>query len=320
MLSMFIPVGIISGILFAITLLLILADRLLVSYGECKILFKTEDDEKEFTVHGGTTLLSALITNNIKISAPCGGRGSCGYCKVQLASGGGSMLPTEEIFISKEEEEAGTRLACQVKVKEDLEIFIPDLITSVKSMVKNKSFDTSLDWKFILKNEPDIIFEDKKPEKLKKKDKEIVEDIVSRYSNTAGPMMPILQEINEHYKYLPEPVLKSVAEQTDTPLSKVYRIATFYNAFSLKPRGKYQVSICTGTACHVKGSADILAAFEEELNIKSGETTEDMHFTLDAVRCIGCCGLAPVLTINEDVHGLLTVKKVKEIIDIYRGK
>ena len=317
---MFIPVFIISAILFVITLLLILANRLLVSYGECKIIFKTEDEEKEFTVNGGITLLSALIDNNIKISAPCGGRGSCGYCKVQLASGGGSMLPTEEIFISKEEEEAGTRLACQVKVKEDMELFIPDLITSVKTMVKNNSFDTSLDWKFSMINQPDIIHVDKKPEKLKRKDKDVVEEIVGRYANMAGSMMPVLQEINERYKYLPEPVLKSVAKEMGTPLSKVYRIATFYNAFSLTPRGKYQISVCTGTACHVKGSADILAAFEEELNIKSGETTEDMHFTLDAVRCIGCCGLAPVLTINEDVHGLLTVKKVKEIVNIYREK
>ena len=103
------------------------------------------------------------------------------------------------------------------------------------------------------------------------------------------------------------------------PLSAVYRIATFYNAFSLEPRGKYVVTICTGTACHVKGAADILAAFEEQLGIKSGQTTDDMRFTLDAVRCIGCCGLAPVLTINEDVHGLMTTKKVPELVDMYRG-
>ena len=316
---MFIPVLIISGILFVITILLSLADRLLLSYGECKIIFKTEDETKEFTVDGGGTLLSALIANDIKISAPCGGRGSCGYCKVQLSSGGGGVLPTEEIFMSKEEEEAGTRLACQVKVKEDMELFIPDLITSVKTMVKNNTFDTSLDWKFIKKDQPDLVL-DKKPQKLNKKDRVIVEDIVGRHAGDAGAMMPVLQEINEKYKYLPEPVLKSVAKEMDTPLSNVYRIATFYNAFSLTPRGKYQISICTGTACHVKGSEDILAAFEEELNIKSGQTTEDMHFTLDAVRCIGCCGLAPVLTVNEEVHGLLTVKKVKEIVDIYREK
>ena len=317
---MFIPVSIISAILFVITILLIIADRLLVSYGECKITFKTEDDEKKFTVQGGGTLLSALIDNGIKISAPCGGRGSCGYCKVQLSGGGGQILPTEEIFISKEEEEAGTRLACQVKVKEDLQLFIPDLITSVKTMVKNNTFDTSLTWRFVKTDQPDLILEEKKPEKLKKKDKQIVEEIVEKYRNVTGSMMPVLQEINERYKYLPEPVLKSVSKEMDIPLSNVYRIATFYNAFSLKPRGKYQISVCTGTACHVKGSADILAAFEEQLNIKAGETTEDKFFTLDAVRCIGCCGLAPVLTINEDVHGLLKVKKVKELIEMYREK
>jgi NADH:ubiquinone oxidoreductase subunit E len=100
----------------------------------------------------------------------------------------------------------------------------------------------------------------------------------------------------------------------------VFRIATFYNAFSLEPRGKYQITICTGTACHVKGASDIVAAFEQELGVKSGETTEDMMFTLDAVRCIGCCGLAPVLTINEEVHGLMTTKKVPELMDKYRSQ
>jgi NADH-quinone oxidoreductase subunit E len=131
--------------------------------------------------------------------------------------------------------------------------------------------------------------------------------------------MPVLQDINESLHYLPEPVLKYVAQEMGSPLSNVFRIATFYNAFSLKPRGRYIISICTGTACHVKGAADILQNFEDQLKIKTGETTEDMHFTLEAVRCIGCCGLAPVLKINEDVHGLLTKKRVPELIEMYRG-
>jgi len=146
-----------------------------------------------------------------------------------------------------------------------------------------------------------------------------VDTIIERHSSVRGAVMPVLQDITESLRYLPEPVLKYVAQEMGTPLSNVFRIATFYNAFSLKPRGKYVISICTGTACHVKGAADILQNFEDELKVKAGETTEDMHFTLDAVRCIGCCGLAPVLKINEDVHGLLTKKRVPELIEMYRG-
>jgi NADH:ubiquinone oxidoreductase subunit E len=104
----------------------------------------------------------------------------------------------------------------------------------------------------------------------------------------------------------------------DRPISELYRIATFYNAFSLEPRGKYVINICMGTACHVKGAADILATFERELGIEMGQTTDDKLFTLDAVMCIGCCGLAPVLKINEDVHGLMTKKAVPKLIKKYR--
>ncbi len=316
---MFIPVVIIFCILLIIVVLLIIADTLLVSYGECKISIKKEDEEKEFTVQGGESLLSAMISNGISISAPCGGRGSCGYCKVQMSSGGGEMLPTEELFISKEEQKLGTRLACQVKVKEDLQLYIPDLITSVKSMVKAGTIDTKLKWKFLRKDRPQLLPESKKFKKLPKNDRTVVEDIVEKYRDMRGNLMPVLQTVNEQFKYLPEPILRSIAKDMDVSLSEIFRIATFYNAFSLEPRGKIIISVCLGTACHVKGASDILARFEEELGIKSGETTEDNTFTLDAVRCIGCCGLAPVLTINKDVHGLMTKKRVPELIEHYRG-
>ncbi|MFC1504333.1 NAD(P)H-dependent oxidoreductase subunit E [Spirochaetota bacterium] len=315
----FIPIIIMNSILLVITILLAIADKLLVSYGECKVTLKKEDDEQVFTVDGGGTLLSALIANNIEISAPCGGRGSCGYCKVQVSSGGGPLLPTEEIFVSKEEEKDGTRLACQVKVKEDLQIFIPDLLTSVKHMVKSGSFDTKLKWRFIRADRLSDTPVERKIKRLDRRDRMTVEEIVEKYKDTDGAIMPVLQEVNVKYKYLPEPVLRSVSRDMDMPVSTVFRIATFYNTFSLKPRGKYIISICTGTACHVKGAADILTRFEDALKIKAGETTEDMTFTLDAVRCIGCCGLAPVITINEEVHGLMTKKKVPELIEMYTG-
>jgi NADH:ubiquinone oxidoreductase subunit E len=155
--------------------------------------------------------------------------------------------------------------------------------------------------------------------KLDKKDRVLVENIVDRYEEIEGAIMPVLQAVNEKYKYLPEPILRTISKEMEIPMSAIFRIATFYNAFSLTPRGKYIISICTGTACHVKGASNILESFEDQLGIKTGGTTEDMHFTLEAVRCIGCCGLAPVLTVNEDVHGLMTKKKVPEIIEKYKG-
>lgn len=315
----FTPVIIMVCILCTITILLAIADKLLVSYGECKVSIKEEDSTKEFKVQGGGTLLSALIANGVTISAPCGGRGSCGYCKVALSKGGGEMLPTEEIFISKKEAKVGTRLACQVKVKEDIDLFIPDLITSVKTMIDNGTFDTKLKWKFLRTDKPEMVPVMKQFRKLDKKDRALVENIVDRYEEIEGAIMPVLQAVNEKYKYLPEPILRTISKEMEIPMSAIFRIATFYNAFSLTPRGKYIISICTGTACHVKGAANILESFEDQLGIKTGGTTEDMHFTLEAVRCIGCCGLAPVLTVNKDVHGLLTKKKVPEIIEMYKG-
>jgi len=101
------------------------------------------------------------------------------------------------------------------------------------------------------------------------------------------------------------------------PLSAVCRIATFYNAFSLEPRGKNIVTVCLGTACHVKGAGKVVAALEGELGIRSGETTKDMLFTIETVRCIGCCGLAPVLKVGEDIHGLMSKSKVPELLGMY---
>ena len=132
--------------------------------------------------------------------------------------------------------------------------------------------------------------------------------------------MPVLQAAQEIFGYLPEEVQVIIAEGLDIPLSEVYGVASFYTQFTLNPKGKYQISLCLGTACYVKGAADVLAAVEQKLSIGPGGITKDGLFSLDACRCIGACGLAPVMMINDDVYGRLTAAQVGPILDEYIKK
>ncbi len=142
-------------------------------------------------------------------------------------------------------------------------------------------------------------------------------EVIASRKNDKGALMPILQEAQEIYGYLPIEVLKIIAEEMDIPLEKIYGVATFYSQFTLNPKGKYTISVCLGTACYVKGSGDIFDELSKKLGIKGGETTSDGKFTLVDCRCIGACGLAPVLTVNDDVYGRLTVDDVDGIIAKY---
>ncbi len=151
------------------------------------------------------------------------------------------------------------------------------------------------------------------------KDMEIMDTIIKDYESSEKSLVPVLQKANDTYNYLPEQVLKYVADKLNIPLSMVCRIATFYNAFSLEPRGKHIITICTGTACHVKGAGRIVSAFESELGIEKGATTSDRMFTLESVRCIGCCGLAPVLKVGDDIHGKITKNKVPRLLNTYQS-
>jgi len=150
-------------------------------------------------------------------------------------------------------------------------------------------------------------------------DIEIMNNVIKDFEISERSLVPILQKANDTYNYLPEPVMRYVADQLNLPLSAVYRIATFYNAFSLEPRGKHLITICLGTACHVKGAERIMRTFESELGIQRGGTTQDMMFSLESVRCIGCCGLAPVLKVGEDIHGHMAKNKVPEMLRNYEG-
>ncbi len=147
-----------------------------------------------------------------------------------------------------------------------------------------------------------------------------VSDIIDKYRQEKSLLIPVLQEITREYGYLPKDILVYVSVELDIPLSHIHSVATFYTAFSLEPRGKHMVSVCMGTACHVQGGGRILERLERELKISSGETTKDKQFSLEAVRCLGCCGLAPVFTVNEDLYGKVTQSKVTKLIKKYRDR
>ena len=135
--------------------------------------------------------------------------------------------------------------------------------------------------------------------------------------DTPGVVMPALQKAQEIYGYLPIEVQRMVAEALGKPLAEIYGVATFYSQFSLTPKGKYRISVCLGTACYVKGSGKLYEKLQEKLGIAGGECTADGKFSLDACRCVGACGLAPVLMVNDDVYGRLTVDDLDGILAKY---
>ncbi len=145
--------------------------------------------------------------------------------------------------------------------------------------------------------------------------REEVAEILARWKGREGPLMPILQEVNARFNYFPEGVLRFVSRETGYPLTHLYRIATFYSAFSLTPRGKYTVSVCMGTTCYVRGSQRVMDSFTRALGVGVDETTSDGLFTLRSVRCLGCCGLAPVAAIGHQTHGRLTTRDVPRIVE-----
>ena len=142
-------------------------------------------------------------------------------------------------------------------------------------------------------------------------------DVIAGLKDQRGALMPILQQAQEIYGYLPYEVQKTISEELNIPIEEVYGVVTFYSQFSLYPKGKYKISVCLGTACYVKGSGDVYAKLQSILGIEGGQCTPDMKFSLDACRCVGACGLAPVMMINDDVYGRLTPDKVQEILDKY---
>jgi len=141
--------------------------------------------------------------------------------------------------------------------------------------------------------------------------------VIADHKNEKGALMPILQKAQEIYGYLPIEVQTIISDEMNIPLEKIYGIVTFYSQFALNPKGKYRISVCLGTACYVKGAGDLFNKLQELLGIEDGGCTPDGKFSLESCRCIGACGLAPVLTINEDVYGKLTVDDLESILAKY---
>jgi NADH-quinone oxidoreductase subunit E len=133
-------------------------------------------------------------------------------------------------------------------------------------------------------------------------------------------LIPILQDIQEKYNYLPEESLREVADRLQIPLRDVYGVATFYRSFSLTPKGKHIFTVCVGTACHVRGGAMLADTISRELGIRPGGTTEDMEFSLEAVNCLGCCAIGPIVVVDGEYHGEMTNQKVLDLLKKYRGE
>jgi len=234
----------------------------------------------------------------------------CAMCTLapRMVDCGGHMN-IEKLIYSEIESIEGSAGNFKVKVRKKARYVDPDKCTGCGDCVENCLV------KNIVYLEPPAV-----PKvEIEEDDRVKVDNIIDRYEGGRESLVPILQGITNEFNWLPPNMLMRVSQVKKIPIEHILRIATFYKAFSLKPRGKHIITVCMGTACHVKGSPRILESYERTLGIKTGETTADMKFTLEAVRCIGCCGLSPVITIGEDLYGKLSTAKAAKILDKYRN-
>jgi len=145
-----------------------------------------------------------------------------------------------------------------------------------------------------------------------------LDEIIKKSKDKPGSLIPVLEEAQMVLEFLPMPILQIIAKGLKLPLSRVYGVVTFYSFFTMKPRGKHTLRVCLGTACYVRGGKSIMESIQKELGVKEKETTSDRLFSLESVRCLGACGLAPVIVITEDVHGRMKTQKVRDILNQYR--
>lgn len=164
----------------------------------------------------------------------------------------------------------------------------------------------------------DVDFERNEEESEKIRKYQELDQVIERYSREPGQLIRILQKAQDIFGYLPEEVQAYIAEKTEIPVAEVNGVVTFYSLFSTEPKGKYMLNVCMGTACYVKGAQQVMDALKDRLKIDEGETTPDRLFTIKSTRCVGACGLAPILVVNEDVHGKLDARDIPKIIQKYR--
>lgn len=150
---------------------------------------------------------------------------------------------------------------------------------------------------------------------MEEKLKQELQDIMQPYTQVKDNLIPILNEVQMKYGYIPQTAQKEISEYLNIPMAEIYGVITFYSRFTLKPKGKYAISVCLGTACFVKGSEKLMERLKQRLKIEEGETTPDGKFSIDSTRCVGACGIAPVFTVNGEVYGRATVKKLDEVLD-----
>ncbi len=148
-------------------------------------------------------------------------------------------------------------------------------------------------------------------------DVDAVDKILAQFPDTTGNLIAILHAVQNHFHYIPEAELRYIAKKIDVPITQIYSIVNFYNRFSLTPKGKTEIAVCLGTACHVQGAARVIDEIGDKLNIAAGETTDDLAFSLNEVRCIGACSLAPAVVINGETYGQVTPKQVGKILSEY---
>jgi NADH:ubiquinone oxidoreductase subunit E len=151
-------------------------------------------------------------------------------------------------------------------------------------------------------------------------DAQVIDAILQRHPREPGSIIQVLLDVQNELYYLPREVLEYVSRSLGVPVSRSYHLVTFYKAFSLKPKGKYPIAVCTGTACHVQGALKIIDQISRELRIKEGETTDDKLFSVESVRCLGCCGLAPVVTVGKNLHGKVPLSRVSKILQQYKSR
>jgi NADH:ubiquinone oxidoreductase subunit E len=144
-----------------------------------------------------------------------------------------------------------------------------------------------------------------------------VNAILEKFPDTTGNLIAILHEVQNRFRYLPEAELRYISRKINVPITQIYSIVNFYNRFSLTPKGKNEVSVCLGTACHVKGAERVVSEIKAKLNVGPGETTDDMNFSFNKVRCIGACSLAPAVVVNEETYGQVTPKQIGKILSKY---